>query len=244
MGARGLDRSASRPSLEGHGALEVALVSTSPRRLAILRMLGIEPLLLEPGAAERPYQGSADPTAYAVEQALAKLRSAAVLGPWRVGLAADTIVVLNGRVLGKPATPRRAREMLGALSGKSHEVITGIALSWRGLERTACERTRVTFRSLAEREIARYVESGEPLDKAAAYGVQERGAAFVRRVEGCFFNVMGLPVTRWLELLSDLGLFYDPGSGALEEGREGARGIQREVPSDAAGGGTPVDRPR
>nr|MBA2566133.1 Maf family protein [Gemmatimonadota bacterium] len=121
-------------------------------------------------------------------------------------------------VLGKPAGAEEARQMLTALSGRRHEVFTGLALAHAGREVCGWARTEVTFRPLCEGEIERYVAGGEPLDKAGAYGVQGRGCAFVRCVEGCFFNVMGLPIARLLELLSELGLGYDVGSGGLYVG--------------------------
>ena len=195
----------------------VVLASTSPRRRAILRMLGIDPRCVDPAGAESPYAAPADPAAYAQRQALAKLGAAGGLAEDILLVAADTVVLLGGDVLGKPKSPEHALGMLRALSDRTHEVITGVALAWRGRERSGFERTLVTFRALDEREIARYVEAGGVMDKAGAYGIQDRGAALVRRVEGCFFNVMGFPVSRWLELLRDLGLRYDPGSGSVEE---------------------------
>jgi septum formation protein len=119
-------------------------------------------------------------------------------------IGADTIVLLDGHVLGKPSDPEDALRMLVQLSGKTHEVITGVALihvrtlsvqSW-------IERTSVTFRRLSLREILDYVDTGLPLDKAGAYGIQDRAAAFVKRVEGCYFNVVGLPLASLVERLS------------------------------------------
>lgn len=199
---------------------EVWLASTSARRRSVLEMLGVAARIVEPGAVERAYAAPQDPAEYAVEQALAKLRS--VTRDQRQGavlVAADTIVLLEGRVLGKPESAEEARRMLRALSGRSHEVITAVAVAWRGRERVAFERSRVAFRDLSEREIARYVEGGEPLDKAGAYGIQGRGAALVRRIEGCFFNVVGLPVSLLLDLLADLELGYDFLEGIVGPGR-------------------------
>ena len=196
--------------------LDLVLASTSPRRRMVLQMLGIDPRLVEPGPAERPYAPPQPAGQYALEQALSKLRSSAGAGARAVRVAADTVVVLDGRVLGKPEDAGEARAMLRSLSGRVHDVVTGIAVAWRGAEQSAFERTRVTFRSLEEREIAAYVRDGEPLDKAGAYGIQGRGAALVRRVDGCFFNVVGLPVALLLDLLSDLGLSYEFDAGIVE----------------------------
>jgi septum formation protein len=200
------------------GGVRVVLASASPRRAAILRMLGIEPEV--PGAVgvERAYAPPEHPADYAKSQALAKLRSAGEPGSGCLVLAADTIVVLAQQILGKPRGLEEAREMLALLSGRTHEVITAVALATPTSSAVGFERTEVTFRRLAEREIAGYVQSGEPLDKAGAYGIQDRGASLVRRIEGCFFNVMGLPVSRLLDLLEEVGLRYDPRVGVVERG--------------------------
>jgi septum formation protein len=119
--------------------------------------------------------------------------------PEGVIVGADTIVVLQGEMLGKPDGPRDAVRMLSALSGKTHAVVTGFALVERpsGRQMTGTERTDVTFRDLPLSEIEEYVEGGSPLDKAGAYGIQDDyGAVFVTRIEGCFYNVVGLPLSR------------------------------------------------
>lgn len=121
-------------------------------------------------------------------------------------LGADTIVVLKGVCLGKPAGQEEARRMLQALSGRWHQVFTGIALRHRCKSVTAYERTKVHFRSLTDREIDAYISTGEPMDKAGAYGIQGIGAIFVDRIEGCFYNVMGLPVPRLALLLQEYGI--------------------------------------
>lgn len=121
-------------------------------------------------------------------------------------LGADTIVVLKGVCLGKPADQEEARRMLQALSGRWHQVFTGIALRHRCKSVTAYERTKVHFRSLTDREIDAYISTGEPMDKAGAYGIQGIGAIFVDRIEGCFYNVMGLPVPRLALLLQEYGI--------------------------------------
>lgn len=207
--------------MKGPEALPVVLASGSPRRAAILRLLGIEPRVLHPAGAERPHRPPEDPRAYAADQALAKLRAGlaqlAREGPAGgvVAVAADTIVLLDDTVLGKPADAAEARRMLRALGGRSHEVVTGVAVAHAGREAVGRETTRVAFRAVGEDEIDRYVASGEPLDKAGAYGIQDRGASLVRAVEGCFFNVMGLPVARLLDLLAEVGARYDAGDGRV-----------------------------
>jgi septum formation protein len=200
-------------------SMKVLLVSASPRRRAILGMLGVEPRVVEPLATERPYTPPEPPATYAVAQAEAKLRSIGMPPPGWVAVAGDTIVILDDRVLGKPAGAEEARDMLRALSGRTHEVVTGLALAHAGKVASGSEATRVAFRALEDVEIARYVESGEPLDKAGAYGIQGLGAALVRGVEGCYFNVVGLPVGRLLELLQRVGIVYDLRGGLVAEGR-------------------------
>lgn len=213
--------------MRGREAVPVVLASRSPRRVAILRMLGVEPKFADPGDVERPYVAPADPARYAEAQASAKARAAAVVGAVGLVVAADTVVVLERRVLGKPADADEAREMLRALAGRTHTVITGIALAWQAAETSGSDATRVTFRSLRDDEIAGYLATGQPLDKAGAYGIQDRGAALIRGVEGCFFNVMGLPVARLLDLARELGLEYDAAAGAFGArrgcGRSGSR---------------------
>jgi septum formation protein len=207
--------------VKGPEALPVVLASASPRRAAILRLLGVEPRVLHPAGAERPHRPPEDPHAYAAAQAVAKLRAGlaqlAREGPAGVvvAVAADTIVLLDGAVLGKPADAAEARRMLRALAGRTHEVVTGVAVAHAGREAVGGETTRVAFRTVGEDEIDRYVASGEPLDKAGAYGIQDRGASLVRAVEGCFFNVMGLPVARLLDLLAQVGARYDAGDGVV-----------------------------
>jgi len=126
-------------------------------------------------------------------------------------LAADTVVVIEGRILGKPSGPAQAEDMLAALSGRRHQVYTGLALAvalggevWPLASDQVM--TEVAFRDLTRAEIREYVASGEPLDKAGAYGIQERGALLVREIHGCYSNVVGLPLSRLGEMLRHLGL--------------------------------------
>lgn len=133
-------------------------------------------------------------------------------------LGADTLVVCQGHVLGKPATPQEAEAMLSFLSGKSHEVYTGVAvIKVPGMvSRQAWERTEVRFRPLTSREIKAYVATGEPLDKAGAYGIQGLGALLVESICGDFFNVVGLPLVRTAALLKEFGIDpWDRNSGKI-----------------------------
>lgn len=120
-------------------------------------------------------------------------------------IAADTLVYIDGELLGKPRSEEEAKAMLSRLSGRTHEVYTGIALIFGGRKYVAHERTKVTFAPLSESDIAWYVSTGEPMDKAGAYGAQGKGAALIEGIEGDFFNVMGLPVHRLVRLIESAG---------------------------------------
>ena len=198
-------------------AVGVRLVSASPRRRAILAMLGLEAQVVRPAPVERPHVPPEPPAAYAVAQALAKLESVEPPPAGWLALAADTIVILDGHVMGKPAGVVEACDMLRALSGRTHEVVTGVALAHAGRVASGWESTRVTFRDLRNAEIERYVAGGEPLDKAGAYGIQGAGSALVRGVKGCYFNVVGLPVARLVDLMAEVGLGYDLTGAVVSE---------------------------
>lgn len=127
---------------------------------------------------------------------LAEAKARAVWRPGEIALGADTVVELDGGILGKPADAADAARMLRLLSGRAHSVFTGVALFDGGGAKRAVEETRVFFRPLAAAEIEEYAASGEPADKAGAYGIQGAASKFVERIEGCYFNVVGLPVSR------------------------------------------------
>jgi septum formation protein len=190
----------------------LVLASASPRRRELLARAA---LAFE--VAESPYEEDLTldlpPAALARHLAREKARAAGPAHPDSVLLAADTIVVLGERVLGKPADGEDARRMLRRLSGRAHRVITGFTVldTNSGRETTASLETTVRFRSLREEEIEAYVAGGEPLDKAGAYAIQEGGARFVERMEGDYDNVVGLPVADVLRVLAEFGVF--PGKG-------------------------------
>ncbi len=178
--------------------MRLILASSSPRRHELLRNAGFDFEVLSSEADETYHEG--EPPAANAER-IAWMKAEAVarrLGTTddAVVLAADTIVVVSGEVLGKPRSPEDARAMLEKLSGRAHEVISGVALVDSSGNRTlvAHETTRVYFRLLSAEEIAAYAATAEPLDKAGAYAIQGRASRFVTRIEGCYFNVMGLPV--------------------------------------------------
>jgi septum formation protein len=171
------------------------LASTSPRRRQILEQLRIPFDVLAPAYEET----EEDPVAHAV----GKARSVAAEADGRPVLGCDTEVVCAGRVYGKAAGPEEAEEMLESLSGRTHEVVSGLALITPGWEEVHREVTRVTFRELTPRDIAWYVGSGEWEGRAGAYAIQGQGAALVERVEGDFFNVVGLPAALLVRLLAE-----------------------------------------
>ncbi len=185
----------------------VILASKSPRRRALLEQIGIS-FSLDPADVDERILPGETPEAYAVRVALDKARVAAGRAKMGIVIAADTIVVIGDAILGKPVDAADARRMLSMLSGREHEVVTGLAVmdaaSRRSVMRTSV--TKVCFRTLSEREITAYIATGEPLDKAGAYGIQERGALLVERIEGCYSNVVGLPLSLLGEMLRDFGI--------------------------------------
>ncbi|EKY3244628.1 septum formation inhibitor Maf [Cronobacter dublinensis] len=182
---------------------DLYLASGSPRRQELLGMLGVSFERLAPGVEEQRAEKEA-PQDYVTRLARDKARAGVALAARDLPvLGADTIVVLDGDVLEKPRDAAHAAEMLRRLSGQTHQVMTAVALadSLRVRERLVI--TRVTFRALTAQDIAAYVESGEPMDKAGAYGIQGLGGCFVRSIEGSYHAVVGLPLVETWELLSE-----------------------------------------
>jgi septum formation protein len=178
------------------------LASQSPRREQILRMLGYDFEILPAHADETPPPGL---EAAGIPEALARVKALEVsrLRPEALVLGSDTLVEIDGRVLGKPADVAEAVSMLQGLNGRAHRVYTGVALARAGvLLESATERTEVVFALRSPAEIEAYVRGGEPMDKAGSYAIQGRGAFLVEKIDGCFFNVMGLPVQKTLRLLA------------------------------------------
>jgi septum formation protein len=182
----------------------LVLASASPRRREILERLGFEFEIFPTGTEENGL-ACADHARRAMLLAARKADEAHLARPGKIVIAADTIVVCSGAVLGKPIDESDAAAMLRALSGRTHEVITGLAIvAPDGTRFTEAERTRVYFRALSDTEISRYVETEEPFGKAGAYAIQGFAAPFVERIEGCYFNVVGLPVSLLFKMLSRL----------------------------------------
>lgn len=201
--------------------MKLYLASLSPRRQRILSDLGVRFRLTEPDWHEPPPRPGISPAGHAARNARRKARSAPVQDRRALVIGVDTIVVLGDRILGKPRTRAEAREMLGLLSGRTHKVMSGVAVrstaagrsflrgqtsgrTWSGTETSL-----VTFRRLSDREISRLAGSDEPLDKAGAYAIQGRAGAFVTRIAGSYLNIVGLPPLLLLRLLARAG-YQDP----------------------------------
>lgn len=183
----------------------VVLASQSPRRRQLLSLIGIEHDV-QPANIDESYFAGEEPRAHALR--LAREKAEAIASPGAVTIGSDTIVILDGEILGKPADAEEAARILRRLSGRVHTVITAVAVHWRDELIADAEEVTVTFRVLSEAEITAYIATGEPMDKAGAYGIQGYGATIVDRVDGDYFAVMGLPLNRLTRLLESLGLEY------------------------------------
>jgi septum formation protein len=184
----------------------IVLASTSPRRVSLLKQLGIEFDVVDPKDVEK--SNSKDPMTRAREHARCKAEAVAAKYPYRLIIAADTIVVIGGKILEKPRTEEEAKDMLRALNGRIHKVISAIVLieKSRGILDIRTEETLVKIKKLDENEIESYVRTGESMDKAGAYAAQGIGAVLIERVNGCYNNIVGLPLKLLYEMLKDSGL--------------------------------------
>jgi septum formation protein len=201
------------------------LASGSPRRRELLAGLGLEFTVRAADVDEIPLPGE---TPAACVRRLAHAKAAARIGKDELVLAADTIVVLDGRLLGKPRDPADARRMLASIAGREHTVLTGMSLhdEWSGRQEAAVEASRVRMARMSASEIDWYVATGEPLDKAGSYAVQGIGALFVESVYGSYTNVVGLPLPATYRLFSTLGYdlrWFTAGAGANAASAERSR---------------------
>ncbi len=180
--------------------MPLILASASPRRSELLRDAAIQ-FTVEPAhVPEEPLPGET-PVAYAQRLACDKARVVHARHPDSAVLGADTVVLVDGHLLEKPADQNDAARMLRLLSGRTHHVVTGVCLVAPGFEQTEAEITQVLFSQLSEGEIAYYIDTDEPLDKAGAYAIQGIASRWVERIEGCYFNVVGLPLPRVYRML-------------------------------------------
>lgn len=191
---------------------DLVLASQSPRRRRLLEKLGVT-FSVVPSSVDEHIPADADPAKLVQSLSLQKARDVASSHPSALTLAGDTVVVYNHQILGQPVDADEAADMLGRLSGRSHTVCSGIALVHPDSEReyTTFEATEVTMSSLRPEEIGAYVESGLPMDKAGAYGIQDAyGALFVTGIQGDYYNVMGLPLHRlYVSLRNHFGDLVD-----------------------------------
>lgn len=192
-------------------APRVILASQSPRRRELLTLVGIAHEV-RPADIDETYLAGELPRAHAERLAREKAQVIARDEPDAIVVGSDTIVVVDGDVLGKPRNEADAVAMLTRLSGRSHVVMTAVAVSWRGAQRSDVVEVGVTFHSLGADDIEAYVATREPMDKAGAYGIQGYGATIVERVDGDYFAVMGLPLQRLVRLMADMGIHYRFGS--------------------------------
>ena len=184
--------------------MKIILASQSPRRRQLLEQMGLEFTTQSPEIDEHAFHGR---DARDLVETLSREKArwvARQADPAALVIGADTVVVLDGAILGKPRDGAEAEAMLAALSGRDHQVFTGVTLCQGDRILTQAEETQVTFRPLTGQEIRQYVSTGEPMDKAGAYGVQNGAAKFVAGIEGCYFNVMGFPVSRVYNALKEL----------------------------------------
>ncbi len=186
---------------------KLILASASPRRSALLDLIRLPYEVIPSNIQEKAYEWL-EPGQQVVRRALDKIESLSDEYKGRIILGADTIVLFNNKVLGKPHNALEAISTLRLLSGKWHKVLTGLAImnASTGMTWTDWRETRVCFRPLSEGEIVSYVDTKEPLDKAGAYGIQERGSVFIEKIEGCYYNVVGLPLASLYDGLNAMGI--------------------------------------
>lgn len=189
----------------------IVLASASPRRRDLLTLIGI-PHEVRPADIDESLLPGELPDAHAERLARAKASLLAARAPDALVVGSDTIVVVDGDILGKPRDEAEAARMLRRLAGRRHTVHTAVAVARGGRVESGVERVEVAFRPLTDADIASYVATGEPMDKAGAYGIQGFGATIVERIEGDYFAVMGLPLGRLVRLMERVGVRYDFGT--------------------------------
>ena len=194
----------------------VILASASPRRRELLALVGI-PHLVEPADIDESYREGEEASEHAERLAREKAATIASRNPDAIVIAADTIVLIEGLVLGKPRDEADAERMLSMLAGQTHVVLTAVAVAHRGGIRSGVESVRVTFRPLTRARIRAYIATREPMDKAGSYGIQGYGATLVERIDGDYFAVMGLALGRMIDLLGELGVSYDFGPLSIRD---------------------------
>jgi septum formation protein len=195
------------PLLSEASQRNLVLASRSPRRFDLLTSLGFEFDVVPAGEDAEKGVTHEDPHALPEVAARRKCEEVAAKRPESIVVAADTVVILDGAILNKPSDDEQARLFLSRLSARNHTVVTGVVVMRLsdGVDLAASEQTRVTFRELSDNEISAYIATGEGRDKAGSYAVQGFGAGLVRSIEGCYYNVVGLPVALLCDLLRKIG---------------------------------------
>jgi septum formation protein len=197
-------------------APRIVLASASPRRRELLDLIGIRHTV-EPADIDESILGSELPEEHVRRLATEKARTIASRHPDALIIAADTIVVLDNRIMGKPRSEDDAANMLASLESATHTVLTGMACAFSGRVESSVDRVSVTFGSLSSQQIREYIATGEPMDKAGSYGIQGYGATIVRRIEGDYFAVMGLSLATLADLMQRLGIIYHFGGRTVTE---------------------------
>ena len=190
-----------------YGMKRIILASASPRRVELLEKIGLR-FKVEPSNYEEDMHSELEPHEFARKISLEKAEAVASKHKNAIVIAADTIIVFGSKILGKPHTENEARKMLETINGKSHSVITGFSIIDTGKNKTLSKsvETKIHVRKLTLAEIDAYVKSKEPLDKAGAYAIQGLGAVIVEKIEGDYFNVVGLPLSALTEALKEFGI--------------------------------------
>ena len=220
-GAQQMDAAIRERDGVAHGPVPIVLASASPRRSDVLAMLGLDFSVVPADVEERRGAGET-PEDYVERLAREKANAVSPGRPGALMVGGDTVVVLEERVLEKPVDRTEAIAMLSALSGRAHWVYSGLALAWGGRVVSRIARAQVAFRELGQTFLDSYVKTGEPLDKAGAYGIQGFGSTMIESVEGDYYTVVGLSVAAFVDLLAELDLEYLPGEGVV--GRVPGRG--------------------
>lgn len=187
---------------------EIILASKSPRRIELLRLLGLN-FKVHPSNFDESVLLYLPPKDFALEAAKQKALSIAEEYPNSIIISADTVVTLDSKIFGKPSSNNEAREFLKTLRGKTHSVITGIAILYLSYSKEPlCDavETYVKMKNFSDKKLEEYIKTGEPFDKAGAYGIQGHGGELIESIDGCYFNVVGLPIRRLLDILN---LFFD-----------------------------------
>ena len=197
----------TRHSRANGAPLRVILASQSPRRRDLLTLIGV-PHEVRPADIDETVLPGERPAPHAERLARGKALAIASAEPDALTIGSDTIVVVDGDILGKPGDADEARRMLRRLSGREHVVFTAVAVAYGGRVASSVEEVTVSFRALTDHDIDAYVATGEPMDKAGAYGIQGYGATIVERIDGDYFAVMGLALGRMVRLMAELGVEY------------------------------------